>query len=335
MKPSSKKLIDILHIRKYEHWFKSSLQSKDYLMRLQSLKSRVARQVFLFHYAQFEPLWEYDGLIQCGPNISSESSGVQVKQSNICNLQNSLRAKGLSTSGVLVHYTDPFIIKAGVLRGLSRWKGPKLLVCGDLHHGDSPIDTLKEYQSKEFHDCILLAFNPILLQEVQAKLNVPVSCYPPGFFRYPQREYNPLAQKSLLHIGSIGPHHVRRREIIQSLLKRQRIPFFHTMTKSSEDAADLYNSHALALNIPLNNDLNHRFFEVISAGTTQIMFGEKELLGNLQHFATTPGIYWVNSVAELENLVLKLLNNPTIIKSPIQHVKYHSIKELLDKCFYP
>ena len=43
------------------------------------------------------------------------------------------------------------------------------------------------------------------------------------------------------------------------------MPLRHATTSSPEEAA-LYAQHALVLNVPLNHDLNHRFFEVMAAG---------------------------------------------------------------------
>tara|TARA_Y100001968_G_scaffold286407_1_gene287145 strand:- start:376 stop:1272 length:897 start_codon:yes stop_codon:yes gene_type:complete len=289
--------------------------------------------VFLFHYGPFEPLWEQDGLIQCGPMMLNEPRGIGLKKINIFELKNSLERKGIPSKGVLVHYTDPFIIRANVLDGLKYWNGPKLLVCGDLHHGESPIKTLFDYQSREFHDSVLLAFNPILCEEVRRALSVPVHCFPPGFFRYPIRHSHPNRKKCLLHIGNVGPYHVRRRSIIDSLSIRNRIPFYHTTTQSSQEAADLYNQYSLVLNIPLNNDLNHRFFEIISAGTSQVVFGEKSLLGNLEDFSKLPNLYWANSIDELENLVINLFKSNINLTTNSECISYLPIKDLLLRSF--
>ena len=57
-------------------------------------------------------------------------------------------------------------------------------------------------------------------------------------------------------MGSLGSHHPRRRELVNALIKRQKIPFRHTTTKNAEEAAQLYAQHDLVLNVPLNQDLN-------------------------------------------------------------------------------
>ena len=50
-----------------------------------------------------------------------------------------------------------------------------------------------------------------------------------------------------------------------ALRVRGRVQFRHATTASAEEAAALDVQHALVLNVPLNHDLNHRFFEVMAA----------------------------------------------------------------------
>tara|TARA_Y100001968_G_C19137384_1_gene609769 strand:- start:83 stop:769 length:687 start_codon:yes stop_codon:yes gene_type:complete len=226
-------------------------------------------------------------------------------------------------------------MRSGGLKGLRNWNGPKLLVCGDLHHGPSPIDTLQQYQTREFHDSVVLTFNPILLEEVRIRLNVPVFCNPPGFFKYPIRVRDNYLKRQLLHIGNVGPYHTKRRELIERLISRQRIPLVHKTTEDAEGAADLYCRYALALNIPLNNDLNHRFYEIISAGAAQIIFGGQELLGPLNEFKDLKGIYWVNSINNIEQLVISLLKNPESIVYPNKPIPTPKLQQfLLDSFLY-
>ena len=73
--------------------------------------------------------------------------------------------------------TDPFLA-ARPNAGHSGWPGPRLLACGDLHHGPDPIGTLQKYRSAEPQDAVLLTFNPALLK-LQARLPMPVRCLAP------------------------------------------------------------------------------------------------------------------------------------------------------------
>ena len=211
--------------------------------------------VHLFHYGAFQPLWQQPGLIQAGPRVHEGSGGIQVKALVVDHLNAALHRRGSHSVGVLVHYTDPFLLRSHPLRGLRQWMGPRLLVCGDLHHGESPLDVLAAYLEVEPHDAVLLSFNPALLAAVRQRLSIPVRALPPTFFLYPwaPRVVNPRLQ--LLHVGSLGAHHPRRRELVMALQNRGRVPFRHATTTSPEQAAALYAEHALVLNVLLNHDL--------------------------------------------------------------------------------
>jgi len=291
----------------------------------------------LFHYGAFQPFWQQPGLIQAGPRLNGgSSSSVQVRDPAVQGLQASLAQAGLPARGVLLHYTDPFLLRAQPLRGLRHWCGPRLLVCGDLHHGECPLDVLEAYLEVEPHDAVLLTFNPAMLSAVRQRLNVPVRALPPTFFRYPAAERVAQPRLVLLHVGSLGPHHPRRRELVTALQARGRVPFRHATTSSSEEAAALYAQHALVLNVPLNHDLNHRFFEVMAAGVPQVVFGAPGLVGDHRHLAERPDVFWASTVEELEALVLRLFAEPARLRAiPVAPPPYWELKDLLKAAFAP
>jgi hypothetical protein len=291
----------------------------------------------LFHYGAFQPFWQQPGLIQAGPRLNGgSSSSVQVPDPAVQGLQASLAQAGLPARGVLLHYTDPFLLRAQPLRGLRHWCGPRLLVCGDLHHGERPLDVLVAYLEAEPHDAVLLTFNPAMLSAVRQRLRVPVRTLPPTFFRYPAAERVPQPRLELLHVGSLGPHHPRRRELVTALQARGRVPFRHATTSSSEEAAALYAQHALVLNVPLNHDLNHRFFEVMAAGVPQVVFGAPGLVGDHRHLAERPDVFWASTVEELEALVLRLFAEPARLRAiPVAPPPYWELKDLLKAAFAP
>lgn len=292
--------------------------------------------VRLFHYGAFQPLWQQPGLMQVGPGLTDGESSVQVTGLVVDQLMSSLARAGAQPGGVLVHYTDPFLLRAHPLRGLRRWPGPRLMVCGDLHHGEMPVEVLAAYLQAEPHDAVLLTFNPALLAAVRQRLNVPVRALPPTFFRYPSAQ--PVAQprRELLHVGSLGPHHPRRRELVMALQSRGRVPFRHTTTTSAEQAAALYAEHALVLNVPLNHDLNHRFFEVMSAGVPQVVFGDPALVGDHRQLAERPDVFWASSVEALEELVINLFAQPERLQAiPVEPPPYWALNDLLKAAFAP
>ena len=292
--------------------------------------------IVLFHYGPFQPLWQQPGLLQAGPRIVNSAFGVHLSEPCVHSLQATLQQRGLAASGVLLHYTDPFLMRAAALRGIRHWPGPTLLACGDLHHGSDPIGTLTNYIVAEPHDALLITFNPGLVPELRQQVSIPVRSLPPNFFRYPSAVRQPLSRLELLHVGSLGAHHPRRRDLVLALQARGRLPFRHATTSSPEEATALYAQHALVLNVPLNHDLNHRFFEVMAAGVPQVVFGHPSLVGQHHHLAERPDVFWASTLEELEALVAGLLAEPErLMAIPVAPPPYWELRDLLKAAFAP
>ena len=264
--------------------------------------------------------------------MQASEQALSVKDASVSAIQAALMQRSWSDQGVLIHYTDPFLIRASGLKGLAQWREPRILVCGDLHHGPTPIKTLEEYLSVEFHDSLLLAFNPSLIGEVCSRVSVPVHCCPPGFFRYPRRIRSLSPKPQLVHVGSLGPHHPRRRALVKALIGRGKIPFQHLTTDTPDQAADVYAENALVLNIPLNNDLNHRFFEVMAAGAPQLVFAQRGLLGPLDQLLDRPDLIWVDQLEELERMALRCLDDRISLPQQVEPPPQWPIADLLRLC---
>lgn len=292
------------------------------------------KNIFLLHFSEFQPLWQQEGLYQIGPRIKDGPHSINLSTVTTSCIRKNLQRRGLADNGVLLHYSDPFLIRTFPLRGIRHWQGPKLLACGDLHHGPNPILTLKNYLLLEPHDAVLLTFNPALLDEVQSAIKQPVRSIPPTFFRYPTADPVPNPIQKLLHVGSLGPHHSHRKKLVSNLIQHSSIPFEHVTTKNPTDAAFLYAQYALILNIPLNNDLNHRVFEIMSAGVPQIIFGSKKLLGKYNYLENRPDIFWASSIQEVEILTTKLFRNMQQLRQiDVKPPPYLRINALLKEAF--
>jgi len=302
-----------------------------------NLKTNIMRTpTLLIHHGAYQPLWQQIGLIQVGPRISDGPASLRLMDLSVAELRNALLRRGWASKGVLIQYTDPFLLRAAPMRGVRQWPGPRLLACGDLHHGPNPIGTLQEYCAAEPHDAVLLTFNPTLLKEVQQRLPMPVRCLAPTFFRYPAATPGPTPRLELLHVGSLGTHHPRRRALVEALTKRKHVPFRHTTTQNAEEAAQLYAQHALVLNVPLNQDLNHRLFEVMAAGVPQVIFGDSKLLGENSPLINRPDLFWANSIGELESLVQELFANPTRLRGIlVDQPPYWDLTALLKTALAP
>ncbi len=109
-----------------------------------------------------------------------------------------------------------------------------------------------------------------------------------------------------------------------------RFPFCHATTSSPEEAAALYAQHALVLNVPLNHDLSHRFFEVMAAGVPQVVFGDPGLVGEHRRLAERPDLYCASSIEELVALLLRLFVEPARLRAiPVAPPLYWELNDLL------
>jgi len=264
----------------------------------------------IYHYGKYEAVWFRPGLYQAGPNISTNAFGIKIQSTDINIIRSTMVAQAIDPRIPLIYYTDNFYLRSAPLCNIRAWPGPKILVCGDLHHGDSPLETLERYLRLEFFDAVLLLCNPSMLNQVRRMVAVPVRFLPPSFFKYESANRIPSPNPMLLHVGSIGAHHPHRKAIVEALISRKKIPFLHANTNTSLEAAQLYASHAILLNIPLNNDLNHRIYEAMAAGVPQIILGKDEILGDQELLALRSDLMWVESMEEVEEVAAKLLAPP-------------------------
>lgn len=153
------------------------------------------------------------------------------------------------------------------------------------------------------------------MDELRQRLQVPVRAWPPSFFRYPSAV--PLAEPrpQLLHVGSLGSHHYRKLGMVDAVQARGKAPLRHVTTGSDDEATALYAQRALVVYVPLNNDLNQRFFEVMAAGVAQVVFGHSSLVREHRHLAERPDVFCASSIEQLEELLLELLAEPEHLRA--------------------
>lgn len=97
----------------------------------------------LIHHGAYQPLWQQPGLIQVGPEITDGPESLRLIELSVGGLRNALQHRGWEEKGILLQYTDPFLLRTAPMRGIRQWQGPRLLASGDLHHGPDPIGTLQ------------------------------------------------------------------------------------------------------------------------------------------------------------------------------------------------
>jgi hypothetical protein len=88
--------------------------------------------------------------------------------------------------------------------------------------------------------------------------------------------------------------------------------------------------------ILLNHELNHRFFEVMTAAVPQVVFCDPGLVGEHRHLAERPDVVWASTIEQLEELVLQLMAEPERLRViPLAPPPYWELKDLLKAAFAP
>lgn len=89
--------------------------------------------------------------------------------------------------------------------------------------------------------------------------------------------------------------------LLQFMQARSLVPLgYATTTHAPEQAAGLCAQHAWVLHVPLNQDFNHRLFEVIAAGVPQVAFGEPGQFSPHRHLAFRPDVFWPSLIGKVE-----------------------------------
>ncbi|MGD1936330.1 MAG: glycosyltransferase [Cyanophyceae cyanobacterium] len=208
---------------------------------------------------------------------------------------------------------DLIVIKADATQrgwplNLRSQSAPKILIVGDTHHLDRPVQSLLGYVAQEQFDVIISEHDRHHLHYF-AEAGHERAIWLPGFATNPHRREPVDSYKHpLVFVGSAGQFHPYRCHLLEQI-KKQGFPLLHTQAPQSQ-GADLYNQSLISLNISLNGDLNLRVFEVLAAGgfllTDRLtpesglltLFeegkhlvtfdGEENLYGKLNHYLSHP-----------------------------------------------
>lgn len=212
------------------------------------------------------------------------------------------------------HFLPDFIfIKADAtqrthIKNISSLPGKKILLMGDTHHLKQPLQTMLHYAMSETWDLISSEHDrhhlPLF---AEAGLNnlIWLPCFTMNPHKHqPQRPLDPRP----VFVGSLSHHHQYRQRLIQQL-RENNIPLI-IQSASQQEAAKLYNSHSISLNVSLNGDLNFRIMEVLAAGGCLLT----DRLGpdSGLHQLFTEGVHYLgySSAKEAAYLINILIDNP-------------------------
>jgi hypothetical protein len=140
----------------------------------------------------------------------------------------------------------------------------KVLIIADTHHGPAPLFQLIVYAKSEPYDRLAVTHDPHHLHWFAQTIDVPVALHLNLNVHDPLLAFEPVRRPHILFIGAAGPHHLRRKALLNSLMQAG-LPIA-IGTGAADAAAGEFAQAQITFNCSLNGDLNMRVFEVLAAG---------------------------------------------------------------------
>ncbi|MDD2763132.1 MAG: glycosyltransferase [Opitutaceae bacterium] len=149
-------------------------------------------------------------------------------------------------------------------RNLARLKCPKILLVGDTHHLDAPLQALIGYAREELFDFIVFDHTRHHAHWF-AKAGLRNLYWLPAVdYGFTPRDLCPAPTRPLTFVGQVGWHHPYRRAVLEQV-RAAGLPLA-LLRGRLQETADYYADSQVTLNVSLNGDLNLRVFEALSAG---------------------------------------------------------------------
>jgi len=141
---------------------------------------------------------------------------------------------------------------------------PTLLVVGDTHHLERPLQKMIAYAKDASFDFIVSLCNRHHLHWFSDAGFGRVAWFPGLAIRHVPRPWQDTRKRQIGFAGQIGKLHPRRLRLLERL-GQAGLPLV-AGTVSRDASADRHAESLVSFNASLNGDLNFRVFEVLSAG---------------------------------------------------------------------
>jgi hypothetical protein len=171
------------------------------------------------------------------------------------------------------HLSEPDLVfiktdatRRNLVKGLTELGCPSIISIADTHHLFRPLECLLDYLDHE-------KFTVVSVENDRHHLDW-YSSSPrqrQELFWFPNYAFNPIYKSQsvdrvprVVFAGSQGRFHPYRCYILEKL-REKNVPL-DTLSCTQQQAAELYSTYQISLNVSLNQDLNWRFFEIIASG---------------------------------------------------------------------
>ena len=212
------------------------------------------------------PIWLTADQVNCGPQSEKQSATPKYRfhtpRGRYDLAQAVADANAPQEYDLIVVFSDASL--SNLPSNLGSFQCPKLLIAGDTHHLQKPIQRMLGYARSEPFDFVASSYNRQHLHWFAEAGMTNVGWFPGAIVRHIPRPMVSPRKPLVAMIGQLGKYHPRRTRLVKQL-KEIGIPTIAGMA-SRERSADAYAQSTISLNCSLNGDLNLRNFEVLSAG---------------------------------------------------------------------
>ncbi|PTY02877.1 glycosyltransferase [Opitutaceae bacterium EW11] len=193
-------------------------------------------------------------------------------------------------------------------RNLARLKCPRVLIVGDTHHLQQPLQKLIRYAREEQFDAVIFDHTRHhALYFIEAGVRN-VQWIPAVDYAFHSREPSAAPSRPLTFFGQVGRHHPFRRQVMDQI-RAAGLPL-ETLQGTIQDAADTYADSQITLNVSLNGDLNLRVFESLAAGGFLLTDALPDASGLPGLFETGKHLVTWKTPAELIERIRYYLDHP-------------------------
>lgn len=201
-------------------------------------------------------------LVYAGPRFTTDNKHLRTSSKPyISNIVKYFESKNIQIYGIII-YADIFSLN--LFRPVVDLDFiNKICIVGDTHHGEKPISGIMKWLILNNIDTIALkqTINQYSLFESLGfnVLNLPYYAHDVKFIK-PTKNYF----ERIVFVGSTGTRHPRRTNYINKL-QSMGVPI-DVCKLPRNQSFKAYNSYACSFNLPLNNDINYRIWEIMAGG---------------------------------------------------------------------
>lgn len=175
-----------------------------------------------------------------------------------------LKSRGLESPHVFIANVDATL--KNLPRGLSELNSYKVMILGDTHHLERPLQNVLDYFLRENYDLYIsdCLYNHAHFYKA-LKPNANIAFFPGFRTRFEAKTFNPNKKLVVNFVGKLDPLiHPFRNEFLSKLTEEPFQKVFEGGLQAQASA--IYSNSLISLNFTLNNEFNMRVMEVIAAG---------------------------------------------------------------------